>query len=210
MVVTGSLTQLRRQSLDEQGQQQLARAEWGIRQAAQLTRRVLSQAQGGDGKAEVVNLNAAVGKLAAVMEQHVDDHVQIVAELAPGQVPVCLNAGLLDVVLFNLVRNASDSMPYGGQVVLRTRGPRLDGLGDQLAAEVSVSDNGTGMPPAVAQRAMDAFLTTKPLGKDTEPGLWMAQRFASGCGGKVSVETATGHGTTIRLSLPYAGDVEQS
>ena len=206
MVVSGSLAQLRRQPLDEQGQRQLARAEWGIRQAAQLTRRVLSQAQGGDGRAEVVDLNAAVGQIAAVMGQHVDQHVQIVAELAPGRVLVRLDAGLLELVLLNLVRNAADAMPYGGKVVLRTKGSRLDGLGDQLAVEVSVSDNGTGMPPAVAQRAMDALSTTKPLSKDTEPSLWMAQRFASDCGGKVSIETATGHGTTVRLSLPYAGD----
>ena len=209
MVVSGSLAQLRRQPLDEQGQRQLARAEWGIRQAAQLTRRVLSQAQGGDDKAETVDLNAAVGKFAAVIGQHVEDHVQVVAELAPRRVPVRLDAGLLELVLLNLVRNAADAMPYGGKVVLRTKGPRLDGLGDQLAVEVSVSDNSTGMPLAVAQRAMDALSTSKPLGKDAEPGLWMAQRFASDCGGKASIETATGQGTTVRLSLPYAGDAKQ-
>lgn len=209
-IVSSSLEQLRRQPLNEQGQRQLARAEWGSRQAARLTRQVLFPAQDGDGTAAVVDLNAAVGGFAAVMGAHVSQGVQLAAELAPGRLPVRLDAGVLELVLLNLVRNAADAMPDGGKVVLRTKGPRLDGLGNQLATEVTVSDNGTGMPPAVAQHATEAFFTTKPHGKGTGLGLWMAHRFASTCSGKISIETAAGQGTTVRLALPYAGDVEQS
>ncbi len=207
-VVSSSLEQLRRQPLDNQGQQQLARAEWGARQAVHLMRQVLSQAQGGDGEAEIVDLNAAVGGFVAIMGQQIDEHVQLAAELAPGRLPVRLDPALLELVLLNLVRNAADAMPDGGMVVIRTRGPRLDGLGDQLATEVSVSDSGTGMAPAVAERAAEAFFTTKPPGKGTGLGLWMAHRFASMCSGKVKIETTPGQGTTIRLDLPYCGDAE--
>ena len=209
MIVSGSLEQLRRQPLDESGWRQLARAEWGARQVAQLTRRVLSQAQGGDGTPQAVDLNGVVGKFAAVTGRHVDERVRLVAELAPGQVPARLDAGLLGLVLLNLVRNAADAMPDGGTVVLRTIGPRLDGLGGQLATEVSVSDAGMGMPPDVSERAADAFYTTKPDGRGAGLGLWMAQRFASGCGGKISIETAPGQGTTVKLAFPYAGDAEE-
>ncbi len=210
MVVTGSLEQLRRQPLDKQGQRQLARAEWGAWQAVQLAQQVLSRAQGGDGEAEVeaVDLNAAVNRFVAVIGQQVDAHVRLAAELAPGQVPVRLDPALLELVLLNLVRNAADAMPDGGTVVIRTRGPRLDGLGDRLATEVSVSDHGTGMPPAVAERAAEAFFTTKPRGKGTGLGLWMAHRIASACGGKITIETAQGRGTTVRLALPYCSDAE--
>lgn len=208
MIVSGSLEQLRRQPLSEQGQRQLARAEWGARQVARLTRQVLSQAQDGDGRAEAVDLNAVVDGFAAVMGQHVGKGVRLAAELAPGRLPVRLDAGLLELVLLNLVRNATDAMPEGGQVVLRTKESRLDGLGDQLATEVSVSDTGTGMPPAVARRAAEAFFTTKPGGRGTGLGLWMAQRFADAHAGKLSIQTAPGQGTTVRLSLPYAGDAE--
>lgn len=156
-----------------------------------------------------MDLNAAVGGFATIMGAHVGQGVQLTAELAPGRLPVRLDAGLLELVLLNLVRNAADAMPDGGEVVLRTKGPRLDGLGDQLATEVSVSDNGTGMLPAVAHHATEAFFTTKPHGKGTGLGLWMAHRFASTCSGKISIETAPGQGTTVRLALPYAGEVEQ-
>ncbi len=208
MIASGSLEQLRRQPLNEQGRRQLARAEWGVRQAARLTRQVLSQARGGDGRAEAVDLNAVVDGFATVMGQHVGEGVQLAAELAPGRLLVCLDAGLLELVLLNLIRNAADAMPDGGTVVLRTQAPRLDGLGDQLATAVSVSDTGTGMPPAVAQHAAEAFFTTKPGSRGTGLGLWMAQRFAATHGGKMGIETALGQGTTVRLSLPYAGDAE--
>ncbi len=211
-VVSGSLEQLRRQPLDKQGQQQLARAEWGAWQAGQLTRRVLSQAQGGDGEAEVgvVDLNAAVGRFVAAIGPRVDEHVQLAAELASGPLPVRLDPALLELVLLNLVRNAADAMPEGGTVVLRTCRPRLDGLGDQLATEVSVSDTGTGMAPAVAERAAEAFFTTKPRGKGTGLGLWMAHRFASTCGGKIEIKTSHRRGTTIRLALPCCSDAGPS
>ena len=205
LVISGSLEQLRRQPLDEQGQRQLARAEWSVRQAAQLTRRVLSQAQGGDGRPEVVDLNAAVGKYAVVIERTVGLGVQITTGLAPGRLPVRLDTGLLAFALLSLVRNAADAVPDGGTVVLRTHGPRLDGLGDQLAAEVSVSHNHTGVPTAA-----DRLVAAGPHDKSTELGLWMADRFASTHGGKVNTETTPEHGTTVRLSLPYAGEAELS
>lgn len=208
MVVSGSLEQLRRQPLTGQGQQQLARAEWGIRQAARLTRQALSQVRGEQDIPAVADLNAVVGGFAAVMGQQVSEDVRLAAELAPGPLPVRLDGELLELVLLNLVRNAADAMPAGGQVVLSTKGPRLDGLGDQLAAEVAVSDTGTGMAPNVAQHATEAFFTTKSHGKGTGLGLWMAHRFVSTYGGKISIETAPGQGTTVRLSLPYAGDAE--
>ena len=207
MVVTGSLEQLRRQPLDEQGQRQLARAEWGAWQAVHLTRQVLSRARGGDDEAEVADLNAAVGRFVAAIGQQVDERVQLAAELVPGPLPVRLDPALLELVLLNLVRNAADAMPDGGTVVIRTRTPRLDSLGDRLATEVSVSDTGTGMAPAVAERAAEAFFTTKPRGKGTGLGLWMGHRFASACGGKITIETRQGQGTTIRLALPCCSDV---
>ena len=66
----------------------------------------------------------------------------------------------------------------------------------------------TGMPPAVAGRAAEAFFTAKPGSKGIELGLKVAQRFAAMHGGTITIETAPGQGTTVRLSLPHAGDAE--
>ena len=206
-VVLGSLEQLRRQPLDDKGQQQLGRAEWGALRVARLTRQVLSQARGEDGTAEITDLNAVADDFAMVMAGRVDSGVQVAVELTPGPLPVRLDSGLLNLVLRNLVRGLTDGMPGGGEVVLRTRGPRLDGLGAQLTTEVSVSDGGTGMSADVALHATEELFATKPVGKGTGLGLWMARRFASDCGGTVKIETVLGQGTTVRLVFPYAGQV---
>ena len=208
MVVSGSLEQLRRQQLDYQGQRQLARAEWGIWQAARLMRQVLPQPRDIDDTAAVVDLNAVVDGFVSVMEQQAYRGIHLTVELAPGRLPVRLDAGLLELVLLNLVRNAADTMPDGGKVVLRTQGLLLDGLGDRPVAEVAVSDSGMGMLPDVDQRATEAVFTTKPHGQGTGLGLWMAHHFASIHDGKISIETAPGQGTTVRLSLPYVDDTE--
>ena len=205
-VVLGSLEQLRGQPLDAQGHQQLGRAEWGARQAARLTRQVLSRTQGRDEKPGVTDLNEAVSGFAAAMGRHLEGGALVAVELASAWLPVRVDAGLLELVLLNLVRNAADAMPPGGEVVVRTHGPRLDGLGDQLTVEVSVSDSGTGMSPAVARRATEAFFTTKAHGKGTGLGLWMAERFAKAHDGKVAIRTEEGRGTVVRLVFPYVAD----
>lgn len=205
-VVLGSLEQLRGQPLDSQGHQQLGRAEWGARQAARLTRQVLSRTQGRDEKPEMTDLNEAVSGFATAMGRHLEGGALITVELTPTRLPVRLDAGLLELVLLNLVRNAVDAMPSGGEVVVRTHGPRLDGMGDQLTVEVSVSDNGTGMSPAVARRATEAFFTTKAHGRGTGLGLWMAERFAQTHNGKVAITTEEGRGTVVRLVFPYVAD----
>lgn len=207
-VVLWSLEQLRRQLLNEQGQQQLSLAEWDVRQAARLTRQVLAQTSGEKDALAVADLNSVVGGFAAVMGQQVREDVRLAAELAPGRLPVRLDTGLLELVLLNLFRSAADAMPEGGQVVLLTKGPRLNGLNGQLAVEVAVSDNGTGMAPDVTQQATEAFFTTKLHSKSTGLGLWMAHHFVSTHGGNISIDTAPGQGTIVRLSLPYAGDAE--
>ena len=196
MIVSGSLEQLRRQPLNTQGQQQLARAEWGARQVARLMLQVLSQ--GGDGAAAVVDLNEAVAGFTAIMGRHAGEDVPLTADLSPVRLPVRMDAGLLELVLLNLVRNAAGAVPDGGTITLQTKGPRFDGLGDQFTAEVSVLDDGPGVADA----------TFTPDGRGAGLGLWMAHRFASIFGGKVSVEAVPGCGTSVHISLPYAGDAD--
>ncbi len=89
---------------------------------------MLSQAQGRDSMAAAVDLNAAVNGFANVMGQQVGEAVQLTGRTGAGASPVRLAAGcwLLELVLLNLVRNTANAMPYGGKVVLRTKGLRLD------------------------------------------------------------------------------------
>jgi signal transduction histidine kinase len=203
-VVLGSLEQLRRQPLDERGQKQLDRAEWGVRQAGRLSRQVLSFARPPSSGARIVDLNEVLGAFNKLLGHAVGDGASLVLQLAPQPLPVRLDAGQLELAVLNLVRNAADAMPAPGPIIVRTAGQQVDSFGGQPTVEVSVSDTGTGMPPEVLERATNAFFTTKQPGRGTGLGLWMVKRFVAAYGGKMDIQTAVGQGTTVRLVFLHA------
>jgi two-component system, NtrC family, sensor kinase len=103
----------------------------------------------------------------------------------------------LEQLLVNLVMNARDAMPDGGELRLSARRK-----GDQLLLEVI--DNGEGMPPEHLPRVFDPFFTTKEPGKGTGLGLAIVARIAESCGGRMSVESEPGSGSRFALTLPAA------
>jgi signal transduction histidine kinase len=201
-IVLSSLEQVHRQPLDERGQEQLQRAEWGVRQAGRLARQVLSFMRRESRETEVVDVNAALREFDKMLGHIAGSNVKLVMDLAEQPLSVRLDPGQLELGLLNLVRNAAHAMSGSGQVILRTCGHPASSPGGQPLVEVSVSDTGTGMPREVVQRATDSFFTTKEPGQGTGLGLWMVQRFVRACKGKLEIETAVGRGTTIRLVFP--------
>jgi signal transduction histidine kinase len=203
-VVLGSLEQLRRQPLDERGQKQLDRAEWGVQQAGRLSRQVLSFARPQGGAARAVDLNEVLGAFDALLGHAAGDGASLALRLAPQPLPARLDPGQLELAVLNLVRNAADATPAGGSITVRTAGHPVGGPGGQPTVEVSVSDTGTGMAPEVLGRAATAFFTTKEPGRGTGLGLWMVKRFVAAWDGRMDIQTAVGQGTTVRLVFPRA------
>jgi signal transduction histidine kinase len=206
-IALGSLEQLRRQSLDERGQRQLERAEWSVRQAGQLAKKVLSFANNAVHDAQITDLNEVVHEFQEIAERAAGVGVAVAIKTAPEPLPARLDGGQLELVLLHLVRNAVRAMAGKGWVSVRTGGHAVDGLGGQPTVEVSVSDTGTGMPFDVVERATSwSFITNKP---EHGTGLSMVQRFVAAAGGKVEIETALGKGTTVRLVFPRHQDAEE-
>ena len=112
--------------------------------------------------------------------------------------------------MLNLVINARDAMPDGGELLIETANVYLDSSdittletvkpGDYVM--IAVSDNGTGMTPSVLAKAFDPFFTTKPIGQGTGLGLSMIYGFAQQSGGHVKLHSVPGQGTCVRLYLP--------
>jgi two-component system, NtrC family, nitrogen regulation sensor histidine kinase NtrY len=101
---------------------------------------------------------------------------------------------LLHRALQNLVLNAIDAMPQGGELAIRT-----ESLGDRI--EVCVSDTGSGLTQEECGRLFTPYYTTKKHG--TGLGLAIVQSVVSDHGGKISVESTEETGTTFRIELPY-------
>jgi len=109
----------------------------------------------------------------------------------------------------NLVLNARDAMPEGGTISLEVGLVQSSGGNGQGWGEISISDEGVGMPKAVLKQALDPFFTTKEQRRGGGLGLSQVRSLADDSGGKLQIESLEGKGTTVRLRLPLArGDTE--
>jgi two-component system, NtrC family, sensor kinase len=113
---------------------------------------------------------------------------------------VRMNRTELQQVLVNLIVNGIHAMPDGGRLALRTFDLDMDG---RPGIVIEVADTGAGMTPEVMQRVFDAFFTTKRR-EGTGLGLSISQMLVTRQGGRISVESELGKGTTFTVWLPEA------
>jgi signal transduction histidine kinase len=118
------------------------------------------------------------------------------------------NAAELRELLINLIINAIDALPNGGDLTIRLI-ERADGASGSDRARVArpmavleVSDSGVGIPPALHERIFDSFYSTKPDGKGSGLGLAMCRQIAARHSGRIELHSAAGQGTTFRVLLP--------
>jgi PAS domain S-box-containing protein len=151
--------------------------------------------------ADVARLTAPRWRDAAQVEgRPIQVEVRVEGDLAVDGWPANLRAAFT-----NLVLNAVDAMPQGGLVTLSAR--RVDpspSSGQAAEIEVSVADNGAGMPPEVQARVFEPFFSTKGE-KGTGLGLAMVYGVVEQHGGRIALESEVGRGTTFRMVLPAAG-----
>jgi two-component system NtrC family sensor kinase len=106
--------------------------------------------------------------------------------------------GQLQQAVIILAENAIDSMPEGGTLTLRTR---RDERGDGTAC-IEVRDTGQGIPPEISERIFDPFFTTKEIGRGTGLGLAVCYGIVTEHGGRITVDSTVGRGSTFNITLP--------
>jgi signal transduction histidine kinase/type II secretory pathway pseudopilin PulG len=117
-------------------------------------------------------------------------------EVSAGDLGIEVQADRAQLVqmVTNLITNGYQAMPDGG--LLRVTGTESDGF-----VEIAVEDSGVGIDPAVAERLLEPFFTTKATG--TGLGLAIVKRFAEGHDGTVSIENGPGGGARVTIRLPH-------
>jgi two-component system NtrC family sensor kinase len=126
--------------------------------------------------------------------------IQVVTELSPELPEVLADSNQLRQVLLNLVTNALDAMPEGGQVFLRTRSAiAAEGM---VSIQVEIADTGLGISPEDLRKIFDPFFTTKGMGQGTGLGLAICQRIVKAHKGLIEVQSEKGQGTTFLMTLP--------
>jgi CheY-like chemotaxis protein len=156
-------------------------------------------------RVDLVTIAAEVARLTAPrwrdLAQAQGRAIELKLELTDRPVVLAPTTQLRDA-LTNLVFNAIDALPHGGAIRLRVE--QRDGL-----AWIEVADTGVGMPPEVQARVFEPFFTTKGEG-GTGLGLAIVFGVVERCGGRLTIDSAPGQGTTIRLSLPLAPELPQA
>ena len=181
-----------------------------VQKAAILTQQLLSFARKRRLDGATVNLNLLTEELSELLSGRIGANVELRTELAPDLWNCKIDPTRMEVALLNVLLNARDASAQGGILTLRTAnvvmGADRSGLPAELAAgryvTIAVSDTGAGMSPALLERVMDPFFTTKADGKGTGLGLSMVHDFAEQSGGGVQILSEVGRGTTVILYFP--------
>jgi len=166
--------------------------------AARIVRNLLDFARESELESELVD----VGRLLEETIQLTTNEVKLkkakVSFHAPSNLPpIYGDKQSLSQIFVNLVLNALDAMPGGGQLDIRVEEASEAGF---LA--VRVKDSGTGIPEHILPNIFDPFFTTKRRGKGTGLGLSVSLGIVKKHGGDIRVESRAGHGTTFTVLLP--------
>ena len=167
----------------------LRRIQVESRRIDRIVRGLLDYARPKGEAREQVELPALMARTLELLgDQGVLKLLSCSVETESGLPPVSADPHQLEQLLINLIMNARDAMPKGGEL-------RLTGRREGEEVLLEVIDNGDGMPPEHLPRVFDPFFTTKEPGKGTGLGLAIAARIADSCGGKITVQSEQGRGS---------------
>jgi signal transduction histidine kinase len=217
--VQGAFVLLRRERPPESREVILDSGLQAVERGAKLVRQLMVFARSERLEPCSVDLRALIAGMGDLLEKAAGPGVRIAVEMAQDLGPVMVDPTQAELAVLNLALNARDALEEvgGGTLTISAANLRVGGGADEAAdgafglvapgdyVALSVGDTGPGMPPAVAERALEPFFTTKPVGRGTGLGLSMVHAFATQSGGGVRILSAAGRGTTVRLYLPRAG-----
>ena len=178
--------------------------------SAALTGELLSFGRKQILRPDVVNLNTLAGEMAKPLQAMLGEDVQLSISAAADLASVRIDPVQFQQALVNLVVNARDAMPGGGQLRIETANVMLDaafvrrhaGACEGSHVMAAISDTGSGMDEQTLARVFEPFFTTKPVGQGTGLGLAMVYGFVRQSGGYLDVTSQPGCGTTFRLYFP--------
>lgn len=185
--------------------------------AADLTRQLLLFSRKQPMEFTSLNLNTTVNGLIKMLRRFIGEDVTINADLVPDIWAVKADEGNIEQVIMNLVVNARDAMPDGGDIVIKTENTTL---GEEYCKVVSyarpgrfirlsIADTGIGMDNGVIRHIFEPFFTTKETGKGTGLGLAVVYGIIKQHEGWINIHSSPGQGSTFNIYLPaHPGKVE--
>jgi two-component system, cell cycle sensor histidine kinase and response regulator CckA len=179
------------------------------RSATGLTQQLLLFSRQEPVRSEVVDVPSRIEEILSFLDAALGERIGLELDLQPVS-SVRMDPSQLDQVLVNLAINARDAMPNGGTLFVTTKDVTITepapGLSAGRYVELRVSDTGQGMSPEVLERAFEPFFTTKAAAGGTGLGLATVYGMVQSALGQVTIESAPGEGTSVRVLLPETLD----
>jgi two-component system cell cycle sensor histidine kinase/response regulator CckA len=178
--------------------------------ARTLTRQLLAFARKQVVTPVLLDINEVIRGSEHMLRRVMGEDIELAVDLQPELWTTYCDPGQVEQVLMNLVVNARDAMPGGGELAIGTRNVEI-GLAEIVEAperqvgqwvRITVRDSGLGMSPEVKSHLFEPFFTTKPAGKGTGLGLATVHGIVNQSGGHVHVVSEVGHGTTFEVCFP--------
>jgi|GEM_PF-1205000 len=182
--------------------------------AASVTRQLLIFSRQEMAQPEIIDLNGVMIDLEKMLERLIAEDVDLEIRLDPALGLVKMNPGHIEQVVMNLVINARDAMPYGGQITIQTANIAIDEttplqplpLQPGRYAQLTVTDTGIGMDQETLSHIFEPFYTTKEQGKGTGLGLSTVYAIVNQSKGSIQVYSQPEQGTTFQVYLPCLTD----
>ena len=177
--------------------------------AASLTHRLLAFARQQPLDTRPVDINEHVRSLEELLVRTIGERITLKLELTNKPAIALVDPVQLESAVLNLVINARDALPSGGNIWVNTYAAYSHGdpnLADGAYVALSVRDDGTGIEHNVIDKVFEPFFTTKPLGQGTGLGLSTIYGFARQSGGDAHIRSVARRGTEVTIMLPGTND----
>jgi len=180
----------------------LADVKRTVRLGAELTTKMLAFARQGELSPVRLDLREMIAGTAELLRNVLGSNISVTTEISPNLPGLRIDPSQLELAFINIALNARDAMPDGGDLVIRAR-TIPDGR-----VSIELEDNGHGMDAPTQTRAFEPFFTTKPHGSGSGLGLATVYGLISQSDGELSLDSAPGKGTRVRILLPPYDRVE--
>ena len=198
----------------EDAREDLAQIQRVAAQAANLTSQLVAFSRSVDLKPEAVSLNDLVQEVCDLFGPLVSQRIQVLTRLDRSLAPIRCDAAQMEQVIINLLLNARDAMPAGGDLTLETKNVLLSEaflrehppLKPGPHVRLTVKDTGVGMDRETVDRVFEPFFTTKDLGEGVGLGLAMAHGAVKQSGGCITAESESGTGSVFALYFPVSDE----